>query len=103
MTAEPTPEVTPEPTPEATPSPTPEPTPSPTPTTPPTWREIVSQVWPWWQRLTVVGAERSVLRTVSYMAERYLVVNHGTFVQRDGRGSALSDLAADIRLLLQRV
>lgn len=75
-TPPPAPEPTPEPTPAPTPPPTPEPTPEPTPIVP-SQRHIQSQVTDYWQRLTVTAAQDSVLRAVSYLAERYLVARNG--------------------------
>jgi hypothetical protein len=82
-TAVPAPAPTPEPTPVPTPDPTPVPTPSPTPVSPPQWEEIASQVAPWWQRLMVVEADGSLLRSVSYMAETYLETTTTDFVLAD--------------------
>ena len=68
---------TPEPTPEPTPVPTPEPTPTPTPVPPPSQEVIESELSTYLQKLGVTGVQESVLRTVSYFAERYLVVSNG--------------------------
>ena len=64
-----TPAPTPEPTPQPTPAPTPEPTPAPT---PPSVDEIVLELAPWWDELTIVDSDESLLRSVSYFARRYL-------------------------------
>ena len=60
------------PEPEPTPAPTVQPTGTPAPTEPPDWQDIASEVRPWWDRLTVVGKDGLVLRSMSYLAERYL-------------------------------
>ncbi len=93
VTVEPTPELTPEPTPHPSPEPTPQvaadqkpepvqkPAPAPTPK-PPSQREIALWVRqaialsmpPWREHSTLLD---SVLRAVSYMAERYLAVQIG--------------------------
>jgi len=52
-----------------TPAPTPVPTPAPT---PPSVDEIVSELEPWWDELTIVDSDGSLLRSVSYFAQRYL-------------------------------
>ncbi len=62
---------TPAPTPAPTPVPTEQPTDTPAPTKAPRWQDIATEVRPWWDRLTVVGQDGSVLRSVSYLAERY--------------------------------
>ncbi len=59
-------------TPVPTPVPTEQPTDTPAPTKAPRWQDIATEVRPWWDRLTVVGQDGSVLRSVSYLAERYL-------------------------------
>lgn len=70
--------VQPVPTTPVTPAPTPDPTAAPTvqptqaPTKAPRWQDIATEERPWWDRLTVVGQDGSVLRSVSYLAERYL-------------------------------
>lgn len=47
-------------------------------TAPPQWRQIAQWVEPWWRQLMVVGREPSLLRVVSYLAEKYLSVGrHG--------------------------
>lgn len=85
VTPAPTPPPTPDPTPKPTVKPTPKPTASPTPSpTPevavlqsPTWWQIALEVKPWWDRLTVVGYDRtignddSVLTGASRMAEKF--------------------------------
>ena len=77
--AEPT--VAPDPAP--TPAPTPQPTNTPAPTEAPRWQDIASEVRPWWDRLTVVGKDGSVLRSMSYLAERYLERRTSRLVDRD--------------------
>ncbi len=78
---------------------TPQPSPAPTPTSeatpqpaapprevasgPPSWREIASLVRPTWERLMVLDGEGSMLRLVSYTAERYLALTRGAFVTGD--------------------
>jgi len=91
---EPTPEVTPAPTPEPTPQPTPRPTATPTPTPtpapppePPHWQEIASGAGPWWEQLTLLRDDSSLLRVVSYMAEQYLTFKAGAFVSEGSDGS----------------
>ena len=76
--------------PPATPAPAPSPTPAPTPEPQliqaglPSWWQIAVQVQPWWEQLAVVGRDGSVLRTVSYMAERYLEFKTANLVQSSG-------------------
>jgi len=82
------------PPPEPTPEPTPDPTPDPTPVLP-NRDDIQSQLSGVWQRLNVVGVENSVLRHVSYVAERYLLARDGLLVQDDGRDSDVR--VADVR------
>jgi hypothetical protein len=53
---------------------------------PPAWWEIAFQVRPWWRHLSVLETDGSVLRTVSYMAERYLDAGGEAFVGGDGDG-----------------
>lgn len=65
-------ETPPPPTPEPTPAPTPQPTPTPAPTPAPRWQDIAPGVRPWWDQLTVVGPDGSVLRSISYLSERFL-------------------------------
>ena len=76
-TPAPTPVPTPAPTPEPTPVPTPEPTPTPTPVPPPSQEVIESELNAYLQNLSVTGVQDSILRTVSYFAERYLVASSG--------------------------
>ena len=71
-----TPERTPKPTPVATPEPRPESTPEPIAIIP-SQDSIQSQVTDYWQRLRVTAAQDSVLRAVTYLAERYLVARNG--------------------------
>ena len=59
-------------TPAPTPAPTEQPTVTPAPTKAPRWQDIATEVRPWWDRLTVVGQDGSVLRSVSFLTERYL-------------------------------
>jgi hypothetical protein len=87
---EPTPVPTPEPTPEPTPVPTPEPTPEPTPVMP-SRNAIESELVGYLEPLGTIGVQDSVVRTVSYLAERYLVVTSGLLAQEIGEG-------ADIKL-----
>ena len=93
---EPTTEPTPEPTQEPTPAPTPEVTPEPTPVAP-NRDDIQSQLSGVWERLNVVGVEDSVLRHVSYLAERYLLVRDGLLVQEAGGDSAVDVRVADVK------
>ncbi|HET9476588.1 MAG TPA: CAP domain-containing protein [Dehalococcoidia bacterium] len=84
-TPPPPPAPTPEPAPPPTPEPTPEPAPTPAPTPPPRWQDIAADMRPWWDQLTVVGADGSVLRSLSYLAEQLLernaahMLNQGAF------------------------
>ncbi len=78
-TAAPTPEPTAAPTPPPTPAPTP--TPAPAVSRMPQWWEIALQVRPWWDRLTVVEKDDSILQTVSYWAERSLEYKGANLVQ----------------------
>ncbi|MCH7997967.1 MAG: hypothetical protein IIA91_00595, partial [Chloroflexi bacterium] len=83
----PTPAPTPTPvlTPAPTPVPTPEPTPTPTPVLPPSQELIESELSAHLQKLSVTGVQDSILRTVSYFAERYLVVSTGLLaLETDG-------------------
>jgi uncharacterized protein YkwD len=84
----------PEPTPEPTPDPTPAPAPEPTPVLPNRY-DIQSQLSGVWQRLNVVGVEDSVLRHVSYVAERYLLARDGLLVQDGGKDGDVR--VADVR------
>ena len=81
----PPPEPTPEPTQEPTPEPTPEVTPEPTPVVP-SQGDIQSQLSAALGGLNLVGIEDSVLRHLSYIAERYLVASNGLLVQDTGDG-----------------
>lgn len=81
----PPPEPTPEPTQEPTPEPTPEVTPEPTPVAP-NRDDIQSQLSEALGGLNLVGIEDSVLRHLSYIAERYLVASNGLLVQDTGDG-----------------
>jgi len=81
----PPPEPTPEPTQEPTPEPTPEVTPEPTPVVP-SQGDIQSQLSEALGGLNLVGIEDSVLRHLSYIAERYLVASNGLLVQDTGDG-----------------
>ncbi len=84
-TAAATPVATPDPTPEPTPVPTPVPTPTPEPTPVVPTRDLIeSQVTDFWSRLGVIRVQDSVLREVSYLAERYLVVSNGLLVVESG-------------------
>jgi uncharacterized protein YkwD len=90
---QPAPEPAPEPAPQPTPSPAPTPSPQPTPTPAPTpspapaplpaWWEIAVEVRPWWDRLTMVDQNGAVLRSLSYLAGRYLEYKMGSFVHSD--------------------
>ena len=60
----------------ATPEPRPESTPEPI-VVIPSQNSIQSQVTDYWQRLRVTAAQDSVLRAVTYLAERYLVARNG--------------------------
>ncbi len=72
----------PAPTPEATPAPTPAPAPSePQVRQLPGWQTIASELSPWLAELGVDGSGDSILRTLSYMAERYLVTSSGLLAQ----------------------
>ena len=51
---------------------------------PPSWQEIASEVRPWWEWLSVLDRDGSLLRAVSYMAEQYLVFTTQAFVQDEG-------------------
>jgi hypothetical protein len=53
----------------------------------PSQGDIQSQLSGVWQRLNVVGVEDSVLRHVSYVAERYLLARDGLLVQDEGKES----------------
>lgn len=66
VTADPTAQPTPEPTPVRTADPTAVPSQA------PRWEEIAAGMRPWWDRLTIVSKDGSVLRSVSYLAGRYL-------------------------------
>ena len=55
-----------------TPEPTPEPTPTPAPTPAPRWQDIGPGVRPWWDQLTLIAEDGSVLRSVSYLSGRFL-------------------------------
>jgi uncharacterized protein YkwD len=77
-TQAPPPAPTPEPTPEPTPVPTPEPTPE-----PPTPEVIEQEVGGYLDRFSV-PAQDSILRTVSYLAQRYVVVQNGFLAQELG-------------------
>ena len=92
----PPPEPTPEPTQEPTPAPTPEVTPEPTPVAP-NRGDIQSQLTSVWERLNVVGVEDSVLRHVSYLAERYLLARDGLLVQEAGEDSAVDVRVAGVK------
>jgi uncharacterized protein YkwD len=63
---------TPPPTPDATTVPTAQPTGTPVPTTALRRQDVAAGARPWWDRLTVIGQDGSVLRSFSYLAERYL-------------------------------
>ena len=67
----------PAPTPDPTPEPTPAPTPQPEVREPPRWQSIASELRPYLAELGLDGSSDSILRTVSYMAERYLVTSSG--------------------------
>lgn len=75
----------------ATPVATPEPTPGPPPsvhgenvtTGSPRWWQIAAQVRTWWDRLTLVDTEHSVLQTVSYLAQKYLEIRGGNFIRHN--------------------
>jgi hypothetical protein len=82
-TRQPTLEPTPAPTPEPTPAPTPTPEPTPTPTPPPDWREIAASLRVVVDRLTVVDIGDSLLDTISYLAQQYLVGVAGGFYAQD--------------------
>jgi len=88
-TAPPPPDPTPAPTPDPTPAPTVKPTPTPAPTRAPGWQEIALEVRPWWDRLTLVGKDGSVLRSVSYLAERYLARKASGLVRQSSHGQQL--------------
>ncbi|MDO8612387.1 MAG: CAP domain-containing protein [Dehalococcoidia bacterium] len=90
----PPPEPTPEPTQEPTPEPTPEVTPEPTPVAP-NRDDIQSQLSEALGGLNLVGIEDSVLRYLSYIAERYLVASNGLLVQDTGDG--LDVRVADVK------
>ena len=81
----PPPEPTPEPTQEPTPAPTPAVTPEPTPVAP-NRDDIQSQLSEALGGLNLVGIEDSVLRHLSYIAERYLVASNGLLVRDTGDG-----------------
>jgi len=84
----------PTPTLEPTPKPTPVVTPEPTPVVP-TVDDIQSQLGGIWEQLDVVGVHDAVLRHVSYMAERYLLVSDGLLVREAG---SVSDVrVADVK------
>ena len=90
----PPPEPTPEPTQEPTPEPTPVVTPEPTPVAP-NRDDIQSQLSEALGGLNLVGIEDSVLRYLSYIAERYLVASNGLLVQDTGDG--LDVRVADVK------
>jgi uncharacterized protein YkwD len=85
---------TPEPTQEPTPEPTPEVTPEPTPIAP-NRDDIQSQLSEALGGLNLVGIEDSVLRYLSYIAERYLVASNGLLVQ--GTGDGVDVRVADVK------
>jgi uncharacterized protein YkwD len=88
---------------QATPAPAPaSPIPAPTPEPQliqaglPSWWQIAVQVQPWWDRLTVVERDGAVLRTVSYMAERYLEFKTANLVRGPGDdGKAIVSLVPE--------
>ncbi len=89
------------------PPPTPEPTPPPPPTPQvremPRWQIIASEVKPWWQDLGLGDSGDSILRSVAYMAERYLVTTSGLLAQEYGDRSpevGVTDAGADDSWLL---
>lgn len=51
---------------------------------PPHWRQIAVWVEPWWRRLMVFGHEPSLLRVVSYLAEKYLTAGRQGLASGDG-------------------
>jgi hypothetical protein len=63
-----------------TPPPTPAPTPVPTPPPVPDVTAIVTGLEPWWGELTVVDEDASLLKGVSYFAQRYLEQTSSQFV-----------------------
>ena len=77
--ATPRPTAAPAPTPEVTPKPATAPT-SAAPV-PPRWGDIASLVRPLWDRLMVLDNAGSMLSAVSHIAERYLELTTGAFVQ----------------------
>jgi hypothetical protein len=85
-TAVTTPE-TPVPGPAPAPVPTAQPTDTPAPTPAPRWQDIATEVRPWWDQLTVVGQDGSVLRSLSFLVARYLEWTSAQFVDVAG-GSA---------------
>jgi hypothetical protein len=90
-TEPPAPEPTEPPAPEPTEPPAPEPTPEPTPPPPPkptapTTEAIQQEVGGFLDRLSVPGDD-SILRTLSYLAQRYAVVQSGLLAEELGDGS----------------
>lgn len=53
-------------------------------TAPPRWWQIAQWIEPWWRRLTVVGRQDSLLKTLSYLTERYLAAQAAPFVSTGG-------------------
>ena len=80
---------TPPPTPEPTIAPTAQPTDTPVPTKAPRWQDIATLARPWWDQLTVVSRDGSVLRSVSYLAERYMEGNRARLGQAGGSADQL--------------
>jgi hypothetical protein len=77
----------PAPAPEPTPAPTPKPTPAAKPApTAPSAAAIQQEISGFMNNLRV-PAQSSFLRTVSYLAQRYVVVQNGLFVAETGDGS----------------
>jgi len=88
-TEAPAPKPTEPPAPEPAPEPTPEPTPPPPPKpTAPTAEVIEQEVGGFLDRLSVPG-QGSILRTVSYLAQRYVVVQNGLLAEELGDGVAV--------------
>jgi uncharacterized protein YkwD len=87
---------TPPPTPEPTIAPTAQPTDTPVPTKAPRWQDIATLARPWWDRLSVVSQDGSVLRSLSYLSERYLE-------RRSARRVADAGVSADQLILPEQL
>jgi uncharacterized protein YkwD len=84
---------TPPPTAEPTPLPSPDPTPTPAPTHAPRWQDFAPADRPWWDRLTIVTDDGFVLRSLSYLAERFFDRRLDAMLESDRRdgGSVLPE------------